>query len=215
LIRIIDHIKTIPSDLPTVHILHGIHRDNPETGPGNWTKYFNDAGFNVKVWDYGKVYALTARFFVNPDVVKRVKKEIYPGDILLGHSNGCAIIADVCDDIGIMVGGVILLNPALNVNRRIACDVPWIHVYCNESDMAVAAGKWYRRINPISWVFRHPYGEQGRYGPDFNDKRYQVFKGESQPDLPVVSGHSRINEPEILESWGVFGVKQVLSELSV
>jgi len=212
LIRIIDHIKTIPSDLPTVHILHGIHRDNPETGPGNWAKYFNDAGFNVKVWDYGKVYALTARFFVNPDVVERLLKVVKPGDILLGHSNGCAIIADAVDSF-VFPAGVVLLNPALNVDRFI--DAPFVHVYCNKDDIAVAAGKWYRRLNPVSWFFRHPYGEQGRYGPSFIDSSYQVFKGEKPPqdDMPPVSGHSHINDPEILKSWGAFGVRQVLNAL--
>ena len=202
-------------NLPTIHILHGIHRSDPLHGPGNWAKYFTDAGFPVRIWDYGHVYALTARFLVNPYVVDRVVSEIKYGDILVGHSNGCAIIADVADKTAIMIGGVMLLNPALNVERRIPCDVPWVHVYCNKGDMAVTAGKRWRQFNPVSWFIRHPYGEQGKYGPNFTDQRYQVFHGETPPNgLTVVDGHSHINDPKTLETWGPFGVQKVLDSIN-
>lgn len=213
-------IVNIPSndpslDLPTVHILHGIHRDDPKGGAGNWAKYYTDRGFPVRVWDYGHVYAVTARFLVNPHVVARMEAEIRDGDILLGHSNGCTIIANFTDKTSIVVGGVVLLNPALNVERRIACEVPWVHLYCNEGDMAVTAGKWWRWVDPVSWFVRHPYGEQGRYGIDFTDRRYQVFRGCVPPNsiLTIVNGHSHINEPDTLDTWGVFGVQMVVNSV--
>lgn len=200
-------------ELPTVHILHGIHSSDPLSGPGNWAKYFTDAGFNIRIWDYGHVYALTARFMVNPHVVDMLLLEVKEDDILLGHSNGCTILADATDK-GLQAGGIILLNPALNVDRRISCDIPWIHIYCNKDDKVVTSGKWWRRVNPVSWFIRHPYGEQGRYGPDFVDKRYKVFRGESPPeDLPMISGHSHINDEWILKKWGPFGAQKVLMEI--
>lgn len=187
---------------PVIHVLHGIHSDS-----GNMdvlTPFYAVLGFRVWLWDYGHIYAANARFFKNPYVVDELAAQVKPGDIGVGHSNGCAILADACDA-GVPFAGLTYINPALNKTRRFAKHIRWARVYYNEFDTAVLAGKWFRWLNPVSWVKQHPYGEMGRVGVDYWDNRVRAVDCYNHPpdiSLPQLQGHSAFLSPDNVYHWG-------------
>jgi len=200
--------------LPAIHIIHGIHSGSDE-GPASLAPYYVQKGFRVRIWDYGEVWAINSRF-KNPYVVDALMKEVKEHDILVGHSNGGAIIAAALDR-GLRVGGVVLINPALNRSRRFPSTLPWYRIYYNGGDVATKAGKWFRRLSPISWFKRHPFGEMGRNGPDYEDPRGELVDAGSTSwgTKPRVWGHSDFVKPDTLAgSWGEFDSSQTYRKVT-
>lgn len=195
-------------NLPVVHILHGIHSGSESTGV--LAPYYSALGYRVWVWDYGEVYAVNARFLKNPHVVSELKKQVKSGDIGVGHSNGCAILAKASDE-GVEFSGLTFINPALNKDRRIEPGVNWIRVYFNEGDKAVNAGKWFRILNPISWFNEHPYGEMGKKGTCYFDKRVDLISGDEppEPQLTMLDGHSAMIQPSNINLWGEYEARKM------
>lgn len=187
-----------------VVIVHGIHTKDNTTWMESLQKIFQESGFPSCVWTYGHAYAILTRW-QNPGRAKKLASFVESGDVLVGHSNG-GTLAWLAAQLGAPLGGVVLLNPALDVDKAIASHVPWVNLYPNRHDRAVKYAKW---------LPHHQWGAQGRDGLSFKDKRYLTrFTDEGGPNgEPSISGHSAIIH-EGLASWGPLIVSDVLKRIN-
>lgn len=143
-----------------VHIIHGIHVSEPKDSIGAIAPYFENYGHEAIVHSYGHITALTARFR-NPGIAQRIGTQVRPGDVLIGHSNGCDVIRRIAEN-GTSFAGAILFNPALDCDIQFAEGIDWIDVYHNRDDVAVALARL------LLW---HPWGVMGRDGYTGSDPR--------------------------------------------
>ena len=173
-------------------IVHGIHTRDSAGWMDRFVDAFRDAGWDASKWTYGYVYAVLTRW-QNPGRAEKLAATIRRGDVVLGHSNGCCL-AWMAAKLGAPIGGAILLNPALDTDKVMAKQVPWVNLYPNRHDHAV----------PFAGFFpRHPWGPQGRDGISVKDGRYRLFfTDEGIPNrVPRVKGHSGVLEPGNIEPW--------------
>jgi pimeloyl-ACP methyl ester carboxylesterase len=181
----------------TAHFLHGFNvSDGGEGTTDKLIPVFRAAGFRAIAHDYGWFGLVRVRL-CNGGVAEAVKATVKRGDIGIGHSNGCAILAEAADR-GAPFAGMVLINPALDEDRILPQSVRWIHVYYNSGDTAV----WASRL----LQFSHPWGAMGRLGFKGDDPRYRNI--DCGPD---VNGHSDIFTK--LDKWGSVMVQNVVREL--
>lgn len=170
-----------------ITIVHGIHTNDTD----GWMYYirdrFTEAGWDARVWTYGNVNALTTRLF-NPGRADNLAAILEPGEVVLGHSNGCTLTYMASQKVPL--GGAILLNPALDRDKVVAPPCPWINLYKNKFDVAVKLA---------GFIPKHPWGPQGREGLLIDDSRYYTV--ETSEEYPFAIGHSGILEPEKLPFW--------------
>ena len=138
---------------PRITIVHGIHTNDNEVWMDYLVARFQHHGWDARKWTYGYALALTTRW-QNPGRAKTLAAMIRPGEVVLGHSNG-GCLAWMAAELGAPIGGAILLNPALDADKVMAPQVPWVNLYTNKYDEAV----------PWAGLFiGHPWGAQGRDG---------------------------------------------------
>lgn len=145
----------------TVYLAHGFNVRDPrlffKLGQG-----FAAAGHEVVQIDYGWTGLISARRAVKREgaVLADIAK---PGDIAIGHSNGCSLIAHALD-LGAPLRQVMLINPALDKHRTLA-GVERADIYHAEDDIAVLFGKYLRWFSPLRLIGRETtWGEMGRTG---------------------------------------------------
>lgn len=180
-----------------VHLIHGIHPKQPGGTVGKLFPYFSPH-FPTMSHEYGSAYALTARF-LNPGRAKGIGEWVTGSDILVGHSNGCAIAHKIQQDQ--KVHGLVLINPALDADIQFH-KVDWVHVYYNYGDEAVPLSKF---------LFAHPWGDMGQRGYTGEDPRVTNFNccDKSEIVLPCVDGHSDLFEPGKIEAWSEFMIGNI------
>lgn len=152
--------------------------------------------------EYEGAYALTARF-MNPRRAKKIARFVRPEDIIIGHSNGCAIAHLIQKTTPVQ--GLILINPALDADANFP-NVDWVHVYYNWGDQAVPL------TENVFWAITgHPWGAMGQRGYEGTDTHVRSFNGCDKAEivLPCVDGHSDFFEPGKIESWSAFMWKNV------
>lgn len=185
---------------PTAHLVHGFNVADKGAGTvGKLAPYFAEAGFDVRVHGYPWTFLLTLRAR-NKAVAKDLARHIKPGDVLVGHSNGCAII-DLCLREYRAFGdyGLIYINPALPREHPVPKWAAWLRVYSAESDKPVKWASRLRRFSPISWVCPHPWGAMGRHGYLGDDPRAtNVYMDSAIAKL----GHSGVFEEPWLTYFG-------------
>lgn len=200
-----------------VHVVHGILDPVGKAGLLQLVPYLQRAGFDVRVPDYGLITAVETRI-ANPLIVRTLLPYLEPGDLYVGHSNGCAIGYDLVQA-GARPAGAVFINAALK--RDIELPEPmWADVYYNAGDTATVAAVasaalglsdpvWgdmghagYQGTNPnISNI------DCGRRAPDILREIHGV------DDLPEVSGHSDIFTSGKIETWGPYITRRVLARL--
>jgi hypothetical protein len=180
-----------------IHLIHGIHYEpsSPVTG---LIPYLEAAGFDVAYPNYGFELALETRI-VNPMLQGSLLPYIRPGDVLIGHSNGCAIAYEL-----MMAGapaiGAVFINGALQTTIARPGSCKWIDVYYNPGDDITIAARLAADIGIVSPV----WGELGHSGYAGNDPDIRDFNCGSSTAMPVVSGHSDFFTPAKLSAWGPF-----------
>ena len=184
-------------------IVHGIHTNDDSVWMTTIAGAFAEAGFETQVWTYGYAYAIFTRW-QNPGRARKLKTLIRPGDIVLGHSNGLCV-AWLAAMSGAPIAGAVGINPALDADKAMPAQVPWVNLYPNRKDEAVK----------VALVFpKHPWGDQGRRGLAFNDPRYLTrFTNEGYGAAPPVYGHSAVLEAAALARWKYVFVNDVKSRL--
>jgi len=171
--------------------------------------FFQAEGFECKVPDYGLITACETRI-VNPLIERTLKPYLDPGDVYVGHSNGCAIGYDL------MTGGAgfraaAFINAALERNIKVPAGT-FVDVYFNCGDLATEAAILAECLGIASPV----WGEMGHAGYEGDNPFItNVDCGHPhRPDFPAVSGHSDIFTPAKLALWGPYIVSLIKSALT-
>jgi hypothetical protein len=187
-----------------VHLIHGIHSQGQS--PIEALIDFL-GGFNVRYPDYGWILGIETKFF-NPVIVGTLLPYIEVGDILIGHSNGCAIIYDLMAEATCPQVNAVFINAALeqSIQRRMAS---WIDVYFNSGDEITEAAKIGAELGLTDAV----WGEMGHAGYNGTDTAITNINCGSTKDMPVVSGHSDFFTPSKLSYWGPFLANRIREHL--
>lgn len=188
------HRDTSGTAARVIHLIHGIHTQGPSPVEG-LIPYLPAP---VAYPDYGWEAGVETRI-VNPFIVGTLLPYVARSDILIGHSNGCAIIYDLLNR-GVQCAGAIFINAALkqDIVRPPGC--PWIHVYSNAGDEITEAAKLGAELGLTDRV----WGEMGHAGYIGNDPMIPNFFCDRIPTMPLVSGHSDFFTPRCLPSWGPY-----------
>jgi hypothetical protein len=148
------------------HIVHGFNvTDGGQRTTDRLMPYIKKAGISILDHDYGYFGLLQVRF-CNGGIAEAIKSIARKGDIGIGHSNGCAILAEAARR-GAPFKGLVLIHPALDDDYLIAPQVEFVHVYHSEKDQAV----WFAKL----LRFNHPWGAMGRVGYTGSDSRYKNY----------------------------------------
>ncbi len=94
-----------------IHLIHGIHSGGLNDQAHRLLPYLERIGLPVVFPDYGYILGIESKR-INPIVVGSILPYIEPGDVMVGHSNGCAIIARLAA-LGAPMAGAVLVNAAL------------------------------------------------------------------------------------------------------
>lgn len=192
-----------------VVIIHGIHSTSAMPWMHDLGQHFADAGFEPVVWTYGNVSAFTTRF-KNPGRAIELHDMLLPGDVVVGHSNGCTL-AYMAACLGAPIAGAVLLNPALARDKVMPENIQWVNLYTNAHDVAVAVSAAWSIGNLLPFIPAHPWGAQGRDGLSVHDLRYRRWRTEL--GIPPIHGHSDILSADKLPYWGPHIVNQVKERL--
>ena len=173
-----------------VHVVHGILDPVGTSGLLGLVPYLKSAGFDCRVPDYGLITACETRV-ANPLIVRSLLPYVEPGDVYVGHSNGCAIGYDLVQH-GFKPAGMVLINAALK--RDITLDAgTWADVYYNAGDDATVAAQLAVRLGIVDPV----WGEMGHAGYSGSDPRVMnVNCGITAPnEIGRASCRERVSSP--------------------
>lgn len=183
-----------------VILLHGFNvRDEGIATVGRLAPYFEAAGFRVKRPRYGWTFLLFGVRYMNPRAARMIADMAEPGDVVVGHSNGCAIAVGAAEQ-GAPFSQLVLINPALDSDHKFPSQLERIHVWHSPSDAPVRWAKW------LPW---HTWGDMGAVGyrGPF-DPRVTCYN--KQNGFPVSSsGHSDIFASGKLEYFAPLIVRAV------
>ena len=104
----------------------------------------------------------------NPKVAGTLAAMSKPHDIPIGHSNGCAIIAEACRQ-GAKFETVVLINPALRKDFKFPDTVKKVIIYYTLNDKPVWWSKILRYMPPFVFFRDFLWGEMGRTGSTRTD----------------------------------------------
>lgn len=181
---------------PRAFLLHGFNvTDGGAATTDQFAPLLRDVGYEPVQLDYGWTGLVGVRL-CNGKLARWLARLSRPGDVVLAHSNGCAVAAKAVD-YGAELSGLVFLNPALDRDWAPGPAVQWWHVYYNARDPWTAAARW------LPW---HPWGAMGHDGPSSEDTRLMaVDTGERG-----AWGHSPVLED--FASWGPEVVGRIASE---
>jgi pimeloyl-ACP methyl ester carboxylesterase len=144
-----------------VILLHGFNvRDDGDGTVGKLAPYFEGAGFRVKRPRYGWTFLLGVRY-LNPRASRMIADLAEPGDIVVGHSNGCAIAVGAAEH-GAPFSAMVLINPALDSDYRFPRQLERIHIWHSPSDAPVS---WARFLPWHAWGDMGAVGYRGPFDP--------------------------------------------------
>jgi hypothetical protein len=178
------------------HLVHGIHStgQTPIEGLCPYLPF----GSHIAYPDYGFILGLETRV-VNPIISGTLKPYISPTDIMIGHSNGCAVIYDLMHR-GVAMGGAVFVNAALEQDIIRPATVPWIDVYFNGGDTITEAAK----VGALLGIDDPVWGEMGHAGYVGTDKAITNVDCGKTSGLPIVCGHSDFFTAAKLAGWGPY-----------
>lgn len=185
-----------------IHLIHGIHYE-PTSEVIGLIPYLTAAGFEVAYPNYGYEMALETRI-INPMLQGSLLPYIRSGDILIGHSNGCAI-AYALMQAGAPAAGAVFINGALETTITRPGSCKFIDVYFNPGDDITVAARIAADIGIVSPI----WGELGHSGYSGNDPAICDFNCGHTPSMPVVAGHSDFFTPSKLAAWAPFLAKRL------
>lgn len=192
-----------------IHLVHGIHTAVGDLTVKNLIPYLK--GFEIFYPDYGWIAGLETRV-ANPLIVRTMLPYIQPGDLFIGHSNGCAIGYDLMG-LGAPLEGAIFINAALERKISRPVQVKWIEVLFNPGDEITETAQLAEELGLVDKV----WGEMGHAGYEGTDPKITnincgltteevpgklpMVKG--YQGLPIVKGHSDIFH-KLDHGWGQF-----------
>lgn len=192
-----------------IHLIHGIHTTPQSSSVPGLIPYLKGPVYDVAIPNYGYILAAETNRF-NPSVVSMLCPYVDGSDVLVGHSNGCAIIYAMLDTLvnaGRPPRGLVLINGALEQKITLPAEVEWCDVYFNAGDTITEVAQI------AAWLGTAPrtWGEIGHAGYVGADKRITNFDCGNTPNMPKCSGHSALFEPANLPAWGKFIMDRITS----
>lgn len=189
---------------PRVILLHGFNvSDEGEKTVGQLAPYLERAGFpSVKRVRYGWLGLLGVRA-LNGRFARIIADLTEPGDIVIGHSNGCAIAFEAAR-LGAPFGQMVLINPALDDDVQFPPQIGRIHVWHSPSDSPVFIAKF---LPWHAWGDLGADGYRGRY-----DKRVTSYNKENGFEESSRE-HSDVFTPEKIKFFGPLIVQAVVDNL--
>lgn len=187
---------------PRVVLIHGIYATEKTSHIRQVKPYFEAAGFDVVVFEYGFITALLT-YLLNPGIARRLAELVRPDDHLVCHSNGAAIAWLAMKKHGMRCLKVSLIAPALDADK-VMHGATWTDVYHNRCDHVVAIARLF---------IRHAWGDMGRDGCTnaegwrFGTRNIDVA---NHAGLPQICGHLQYFEPYILPRLGPWLVRRHL-----
>lgn len=166
----------------TVHLVHGFNvRDGGKGSIAKLAPAFTSADFEVVTFAYGWLFLARVRFGTSK-LARKLAASVRPGDIGVGHSNGCNLLNEAAW-LGAPFAHLVYINPALDSDAALAPQVKSLDVWHSPSDAAV-------RVARVLWF--HPWGDMGAVGYQGRpDSRIRSFNKER--DFAVSSsGHSDV-----------------------
>jgi hypothetical protein len=186
-----------------INLVHGIHTVVGDPVVEGLIPYLQAAGFEVIYPDYGWIAGLETRI-ANPLIVRSILPYLAPGDLWIGHSNGCAIGYDLMH-LSAPIAGAVFINGALEPPLLRPAQVRWIDVYFNAGDDITEAAQIAEHLGLVDPV----WGELGHSGYRGTDDRIVNIDCGKTAGMPVVSGHSDFFTPAKIASWGPYLVKRI------
>lgn len=163
-------------------LVHGLGtRYDDRSTLDDLTPTLSSLGFDVVHFRYGFVSVLGA-ITSNRKIAKRLKSVIqsstdyYDEILVIGHSNGCALMDLASDKIqnNNKTIGYIYISPAANVSKAPGAAISWLDVWFNPRDYII---KFIRFVMKISLVIsRSQWGLMGIHGYRGNDRRVTNFE---------------------------------------
>lgn len=190
-----------------IHLIHGIHTE-PTSPVKGLVPYLIASGWKVRYPEYGYELALETKV-VNQMISGTIAAYVEPGDILIGHSNGCALAYAIMQT-GVKVGGAVFINGALENNFPRPPGCPWIDVYFNQGDEITRAAQLGEELGIVTPI----WGELGHSGYVGKDSAVASIDCYRTPDMPQVDGHSDFFTPAKLEAWAAYLDKRILERLT-
>lgn len=188
-----------------IHLIHGIHSGGP-----SWIQGFIPylAPRAVAYPDYGWIAGLETRV-ANPIIVGCLKPYIAPDDVLICHSNGCAVGYDLMNA-GVKMAGAIFINAALERSIVRPATVGWIDVYFNAGDEITEAAMCAQRLGLVDKT----WGEMGHAGYLGNDPKISSTDCGATAGEPKLSGHSDMGTPAKFAEWAPFLIGRLSEHLA-
>lgn len=185
-----------------VVLIHGIYAREGTSHIRQLQPYFEAAGFDVVVFEYGFVSALQT-YFRNPGVARRLAELVRADDHLVCHSNGAAIAWLAMQKHGMRCVKASLIAPALD-DDKVMQGASWTDVCHNVCDHVV----WFSRL-----FWRHAWGSMGRDGcTNVDGIRLGMHNIDvaNHAALPTICGHLAYFEPHILPRFAPWLVRRHL-----
>jgi hypothetical protein len=191
-----------------IHLVHGIHNAGLGVACYRLLPFLQGLGLPVAYPDYGFILGLESQR-INPAVVGSILPYVEPGDIMVGHSNGCAIISELAAR-GAPMAGMVFINGALKDNITIPPQIQWAEVFFNNGDDITELAK----IAATVYLVDQSWGEMGHHGYAGADPRVTGnWDCGKMPGMPSVDGHSEIFDPTNLAAWGPFIADRIKAHL--
>jgi len=180
---------TSHSIMARVHLVHGFFvRDGGSRTVAKLAPYFESVGMESTVFSYGWIGPMGV-WFLNPRIVKQLIPRVKPGDIGVGHSNGCVLL-HMSSVYGAPFRQLVYLNPALSSNAPVVPPhVKRIHVWHAHSDLIVKFAAWLRALVPWAPIGDPLWGDMGARG--YKPGNYE--NGNYEPKVGVSSVIHKIN----------------------
>ena len=182
-----------------IHLIHGIRTPDGDKVVPSLIPYLQEIGA-VSYPDYGFELAVETRR-INPVIIGCMLPYIAVGDVLIGHSNGCAVIYHLLQA-GVLPSGVVFINGALINNFVLPPMIPFAHVYFNAGDDITEVAEMAEVLagTPVDTA----WGDLGHAGYSGPDTRVTNFDCGNISGMPKVDGHSDIFSIGNLPAWGPF-----------
>lgn len=183
---------------PQILLIHGFNVwDKGKSTVGELRGYFAELGYAYHILKYGHFGLWDVRT-KNDNVARQVAEFISNSErpvIVVGHSNGCAIIYLAMKMYGAKPKHCVLINPALKRDIKLPRTCNTIDIWHSPSDKPVRMAKYLLKTKLMPW------GAMGADGISYQDKRVKQFNKET--DYPVSSSsHSDVFSTEKLSFFG-------------
>lgn len=150
--------------IKTVYIAHGYRSRRHVEWVEDARSRFEAANMPVQPVNYGftRIWNVRRRTISQAE---RLAAVCLTPSVGIGHSNGCELLLRAATK-GAALNHLLFINPALKPDITIPAHVDYLDVFYAPDDMAVVAGKWWRRMNPAHLFTkqRSLWGTMGREG---------------------------------------------------